>query len=113
MAGEDADQAAADLHMLLIEVLKQLNQAEAEEPQGEGLEPGEIALRIRKGPVPTASVEECHRACGTLVENRMAEVVEAGQYAWDRGRTLGRRYVLTSAGKTYLLQQLERTGRIG
>jgi len=109
---DPAEGSAAVLHGTLLEVLKQLNRAEIEEQPGEGLESTEILTLIRKGPLPMLTDTDFERALETLVRNRMADTVDAPQYAWDRGRVLGRRFVLTLMGKQYLLEQLQKTGRV-
>ena len=110
---EDAGvEPAARLHEHLLEVLKQLNRAETEEPEGEGLESNEILVLLRKGPLPMLTEVDFGQALSTLVANRMADVVDSERYAWDRGRVLGRRYTLTLAGKEYLIDQLRKTGRV-
>jgi hypothetical protein len=106
------EDSAARLHGTLVEILKQLNRAEIEEPEGEGLEAPEILVRLRKGPVPMLVDADFDRALTTLVANELAGVVEAPQYAWDRERTLGKRYTLSPSGKQYLLDQLQKSSRI-
>ncbi len=100
-------------HFALVEVLKQLNRAEAEETGGDGLELGELLYLLQRGSVPTASPEAIDRTLATLVENRMAAALDDPRYAWDRGRIVGRRYAITVEGKAFLAGQLERSGRIG
>ncbi|MGP8072035.1 MAG: hypothetical protein ACLPZM_02770 [Thermoplasmata archaeon] len=112
MAGDTSEDSAAFLHGAILEVLKQLNRAEAEEDSGEGLESSEILVLLRKGPLPMLTDTDFERALSTLVANQMAEVLDSPQYAWDRGRILGRRYALTRTGKVYLLEQLAKTGRV-
>ncbi|MGA8664060.1 MAG: hypothetical protein WB809_03195 [Thermoplasmata archaeon] len=112
MADDRSQDTATALHLALLEVLKQLNRAEAEEEAGEGLESTEILSLLRKGPLPMLTDPDFERALETLVANRMAEVLDAPQYAWDRGRVLGRRYALTGTGKNYLLEQLQKSGRV-
>ena len=95
-----------------MEVLKTLNWGEAEFPSQGGVEPSEILTRLQKGPCPSLTSEALDEAIATLVLNRMAESREDSEYAWDRGRNVGRRYTLTFLGKQYLLRQLQRNGRI-
>jgi hypothetical protein len=104
--------AALELHQALVEALKQLNRAELESEEGEGLEPTELLLLLRKGACPLLSERELERAVETLVANRLAETTEDPRYAWDRGRLLGRRYTITTEGKEFLLRQIERPGRV-
>ncbi|HTS33794.1 MAG TPA: hypothetical protein VMI55_07675 [Thermoplasmata archaeon] len=112
MPDDVAEEHAVALHTILVETLKQLNRAEREEAEGEGLEPSEILFLLRKGPIPMLSEAELQHAIETLVANRMADAADDRQYAWDRGRQMGRHYTITAAGKEYLLGQLEKTGRV-
>ncbi len=112
MADGTAEGNALALRTTLVETLKQLNRAEREEEDGEGLEASEILFLLRKGPIPALSEAELQHAIETLVANRMADPLDDPQYAWDRGRVLGRRYTITATGKEYLLGQLEKTGRV-
>jgi hypothetical protein len=112
MPDEAADESATALHLALLEVLKQLNRAELEEEAGEGLEETELLTLLRKGPMPSLASADLDRALATLVANGMAQVLDSQQYAWDRGRTLGRRFTVTLAGKQYLIGQLQKTGRV-
>jgi hypothetical protein len=112
MPNGPAEDSASALHGTLLEVLKQLNRAEIEEEEGEGLETNEILVLLRKGPLPMLTDTDFERALTTLLANQMTEVLDSEKYAWDRGRVLGRRYALTRTGKNYLLDQLKETGRI-
>ena len=47
-----------------------------------------------------------------LLENGLAETVSEPVYAWDRQRILGERFRITTMGKSYLMRQIEETGRI-
>jgi hypothetical protein len=112
MAGAPGEGAAARMHELMVAVLRQLNKAETEEPEGEGLEPDEILDLLRRGGLPMLTETDCTAAVATLVANGMAAEVDSHPYAWDRARVLGRRYVLTLDGKEYLLRELDRPGRV-
>jgi hypothetical protein len=107
-----ATERAVELHRTLLETLKQLNRAEREEAEGEGLETDELLFLLRKGPSPMLSEAELQHAIETLVANRMATALDDPQYAWDRGRIMGRRYVITATGKEYLVGQLDKVGRV-
>ncbi len=103
-----------EFHLTLLEALKLLNRAEGESDRpDEGLEPSELLFLLRKGPTPGLTEPGLIQALETLQANRMIEFHEAGEYAWDRGRVLGRRVTINAAGKSYLLEQLQKTGRIG
>ena len=113
MSDVSAKANAEALRTTLLETLKQLNRAEVEEDQErEGLEPAEVLVLLRRGPIPQLPEAELENALETLLANRMIEVLDDPQYAWDRGRIVGRRFTITTTGKEYLIGQLEKTGRI-
>jgi hypothetical protein len=96
----------------LVEVLKQLNRTEEEEPEIGGIEFSELLTHLRRGPCPQLSESDLDLRLATLMANRMALIDDRPVESWERGRVLGRRYGLTPEGKTYLLTQLQRAGRI-
>jgi hypothetical protein len=100
------------MHHVLLEVLKELNRAETEETEVEGMERNEIFVILRKGPTPWLTEAALDSAIETLLGNGMTRRIEEPAYAWDRGRVLGARFALTLPGKEYLLRELERTGRV-
>ncbi len=106
-----AEEAASFRHDM-VEVLKQLNRTEEEEPEIGGIEFTELLAHLRRGPCPRLSSSELDLRLATLMANRMAVVEDRPIPSWGRGRILGRRYGLTAEGKTYLLSQLQRVGRI-
>jgi hypothetical protein len=112
VADETEEERGVERHLTLLEVLKQLNRADIEETDVAGFERREIFLTLRKGPVPTLTEEELGPILETLVGNQMVERVADPSYAWDRGRILGERYTITLVGKEYLMQQIEKTGRV-
>jgi hypothetical protein len=112
VAPNPPEERALELRRTLLETLKQLNRAELEEEGGEGLEAAELLFLLRKGPSPGLSEEELERVIETLVLNGLAGPRDDPQYAWDRGRILGRRYLITTTGKQFLIGQLEKTGRV-
>ena len=111
--GESDEERAVELGEVLLEVLRLLNKSEAEGSTVAGLEHGELLGLLRRGMHPEATAEELDRAIETLLGNRMIDEMDDREFAWDRGRTVGRRYSLALLGKEYLLQRLARTGRIG
>ena len=113
MSDDLARELSLEFHETLLETLKLLNRAEEEEEAGEGLEPAELLFLLRKGPSPNLGEADLLRALETLLANRMVDPKDDPEYAWDRGRILGRRFTINTAGKTYLLAQIEKTGRIG
>jgi hypothetical protein len=109
---EEQEERAIELGGILLEVLRLLNKSEAEGSTVAGLEHHELFALLRRGPRATATLEELNVALATLVGNRMVTVLEDPEYAWDRGRAVGRRYALALPGKEYLLTKIERSGRI-
>ena len=104
--------AAADLHDELLEILRQLNRNEMEETEVSGLELGELHHLLLRGPYPRLTVPQVETAVGVLVGNGLASQRTDLIYAWDRGRVVGERYSITTAGKTFLLESLRRTNRV-
>jgi hypothetical protein len=96
----------------LVEVLKQLNRAVEEEPEVGGIELTELLNNLRRGPCPSLTESELGVRLSTLLANRLAATLDRPVTSWERGRVLGRRYGVTPEGKRYLLQQIQRTGRI-
>jgi hypothetical protein len=113
VAGAAPEDRAVEQHLTLIEVLKHLNQAEMEEPEGEGLEVGELFGRLRRGPCPFLTEETLAPLLDTLVANGMAKCAQDARYAWDRGREMRPHYTITLPGKEFLVAQDKRVGRIG
>ncbi|MCI4343715.1 MAG: hypothetical protein L3J92_06350 [Thermoplasmata archaeon] len=109
---EEQEERALELGVILLEVLRLLNKSEEEASTVEGLEHHELFTLLRGGPHATVTIEELDAAIATLLGNRMVSVLEDSQYAWDRGRIVGRRYTLALPGKEYLLLKNERSGRI-
>ena len=104
--------AAAELRTEMMEILRQLNRAEMEEPEGEGLELEEIHRKLARQGLAGVSAPDVARAVGVLVGNGFARLCDDPAYAWDRGRVLGSRFLITTAGKSYLLERLVRTNRV-
>ena len=111
--GETPEERAADLRGELLELLKLLNRAEEEESDVDGYEVSELHHLLVRGGFPRLTVAEVEEALAVLVGNRLAAELADTEYAWDRGRVVGRRFAITTEGKTYLLRELDRTGRIG
>lgn len=115
MRALSAEEASYRFHETLLEVLKRLNQAEEERaPPVQGLELVEIerAMRAFWTLHPGDDDESAEAALKLLLENGMVRERDDPQYAWDRRRTLGTRYTITTLGKSYLVRQLEETERI-
>jgi hypothetical protein len=110
-----AEEAAYRFHETLLEVLKRLNQAEQERPpplQGLELVDLERTMRGFWTQHPGDDDDSAESALRLLLENGLVRERDDPEYAWDRRRTLGTRYTITSLGKSYLVRQIEETERI-
>jgi len=103
---------AAEFRWELVEVLKQLNRAEMESLGVLGLELGELARTLARGPAPQVTQEDVHQAIRVLVGNGYAEELRDPEYAWDRSRVVADRYTITTGGKDFLVRALQKEGRI-
>ncbi len=111
MAESPAD-AASELREEMVELLRQLNRAEMEEPDGEGLEISELHHFLVRGDYPHVTPEAVAEAVGVLVANGLSRARDDPEYAWDRGRVLGTRFEITTEGKRFLLERLARVSRV-
>jgi hypothetical protein len=110
---ESPQEAAADLKDELLEILRQLNRIEMEATTDvDGLEVGELHHLLTHGAYPRMTTSEVEEAVAVLVGNRLARELSDAEYAWDRGRVVGSRYAITTEGKAFLLESLERTNRV-
>jgi len=105
-------ESATELREEMVEVLRQLNRAEMEEPDGEGLELHELHHFLTQGAYPHLSPDEVAQAASVLVANGLARVRGDPEYAWDRGRVLGHRFLITTEGKRYLVERLATVNRV-
>jgi hypothetical protein len=106
------EERAVELGGVLVDLLRLLNRSEEEGSTVEGLEHVELLHLLRQGSHPALSVPELDAAIATLLGNGFARELDVPEYAWDRGRTLGRRFALTLPGKQYLIVKDETPGRI-
>ncbi len=106
------EESSALLHEELLELLRLLNRDEEEETQVVGLEVEELRFQLSRAGHPQATAEQVRTALSVLVANGFAAERTDPEYAWNRGRTVGERYAITSDGKAYLLRELQRVGRI-
>jgi hypothetical protein len=109
---EPPDEAAAELHETLLEILRQLNRIEMEATDVAGLEAGELHHVLAKGLNARLTAPDVATALGVLVGNGFARELTDAEYAWDRGRVVGARYVITTEGKEFLVAQLARVNRV-
>jgi hypothetical protein len=109
---ESPADTATELREEMIEVLRHLNRAEMEEPEGEGLELLELHHFLTRGPYPHLTTDAVAEAVSVLVANGYTRVRGDPEYAWDRGRVLGTRFLITTEGKQFLLERLARVNRV-
>ena len=105
-------EAALGLRRALVEILRQLNRDEMEEPEVPGLEVDELREILARRAFPLISRAETHRAVQVLVRNGFARQLADPQYAWTRGRVVRDRVTITTEGKSFLLQSIQRVGRV-
>jgi len=105
-------EAAAELKVAMLEVLKQLNRAEVEGADVPGVELAELRFHLSRGRLPGVSIEEVAQAVRTLVANRLARELTDTEYAWSKGRTVGDRFTITVEGKELLLREIEKADRV-
>jgi hypothetical protein len=106
------EEAALGLRRTLVEILRQLNRDEMEEPQVPGLEVDELRSILGKHAAPWISRAETSRALQVLIGNGYACELTEPRYAWTRGRMVNQRFTITTRGKEFLLQAIYREGRI-
>ncbi len=106
------EEAALGLRRAMVEVLKQLNRDEMEEPNVPGLEIDELRSLLARGALPLISQGDTVRALQVLLGNGYARELTDARYAWTRGRTVQNRFTITTAGKSFLLQSITRIGRV-
>lgn len=109
---ETPREAAAELRDEILEILRQLNRAEMEEPEGEGLELEELHHLLARQKYPQLTPSDVARAVDVLVGNGYAQLRDDPEYAWDRGRVVGTRCTITTEGKAFLMERLGRTNRV-
>lgn len=106
MAGLDPFDQARAFHELLVEVLRRLNQSYERAGSVEGLELLELDRALSDFWGRRAGEVDLRGAVDLLLENGMVRAEDDPVFAWDRRRTLGRRYLITALGKSFLLRQL-------
>lgn len=105
-------EAAVELGDELVEVLKQLNRSENEAGNDAGLEVDELHHLLGRGPLPRVTAPDVERAVAVLVGNGLARCLDTPEYSWERGRVVTTRYAITAEGKGFLVDRLQRTGRV-
>ncbi|HTT73893.1 MAG TPA: hypothetical protein VMG99_07115 [Thermoplasmata archaeon] len=110
---ETPAEAARELREEMIEVLKLLNRAEEEHRDVDGYELDELRDLMARGRFPHATLADVERSLGVLLGNGFARELTTSEYAWERGRVIGPRYVISTEGKAFLVKQIGRVDRIG
>jgi predicted AAA+ superfamily ATPase len=106
------EEAAHGLRRALVEILRQLNRDEMEEPEVPGLEVDELREILARRAFPLITRGETRQAVEVLVRNGFASELTEPRYAWTRGRVVRDRFTITTPGKAFLLEATERVGRI-
>ncbi|HTT74087.1 MAG TPA: hypothetical protein VMG99_08120 [Thermoplasmata archaeon] len=109
---ETPQELARELSEEMLELLKLLNRAEEEHRDVNGYELSELVHLLGKIRGPTVDPPAVERALTVLVANRLAAVAPDEEYAWERGRVVGPRYLITTRGKEFLVARIGRVDRI-
>ncbi|MCI4357471.1 MAG: hypothetical protein L3J95_03770 [Thermoplasmata archaeon] len=103
------------LRETLIDILRQLNQAETrhegQEPE-QALELTEIEGRLENQKNPRSTEVNVALAVGLLLRNGLVRAVGVADYSWQRQRESRQRYQITSEGKKFLVDALENADRV-
>jgi len=106
------EEDAWTLHETFLEILRRLNQAAEEGIEVHGLEFTEMERLLDRFWTHRSAGIQLDSALSLLVENGLVGTADDPAFSWVRNRTVGRRFQITPLGKSYLLRQLEETGRI-
>ena len=99
----------------LVEILRQLNQADAKHEGAkieQALELVEIQDRLSDFWGVTKGQVKIQLAVGLLLRNGLVTVQSPGDYSWQRQRTAGHRYAITAEGKKFLVGAIATSDRI-
>jgi hypothetical protein len=99
----------------LIEILRQLNQAEevnAGKAGEQSLELKELEDRLSDLPPVKQGSVKVALAVGLLLRNGMLTVDVASDYSWQRQRAVAQRYRISPEGKKFLVDTIENSSRI-
>ncbi|MCI4353808.1 MAG: hypothetical protein L3K06_00390 [Thermoplasmata archaeon] len=100
------------LHETFTEILRRLNQASERGGDAPELEYAELERATYPFWATHVGEVDLAYALELLLENGLVEPVHEPVYAWDRQRVIGERFRITTMGKSYLLRQIEESGRI-
>ena len=99
----------------LVEILKQLNEAEAKHEgklADQALELVEIEQRLADFWGVTRGQVKIALALGLLLRNGLVTVQAPGDYSWQRQRTTHHRYAISAEGKKFLVGAIQTSDRI-
>jgi hypothetical protein len=112
-AGQPAPQDP--VRATLVEILKQLNQADAVHEgtkDEQALELPEIEQRLSDFWGVTRGQVKISLAVGLLLRNGLVNVQAPGDYSWQRQRAARHRYEITAEGKKFLIGAIQTSDRI-
>jgi hypothetical protein len=98
-----------------LAILRQLNRAETEnnsDTPEQALELPELERRLADFWAIEEGAAKVPQALGLLLMNGLVAAEGDSEYSWQRQRTVSQRYQITSEGKKFLLDNIEKTGRI-
>lgn len=114
---DGTDRAGAEpMRATFVELLRKLNRADQEDSVGGpdcALELAEIERGLTEFPAVRNGSVRLTVALGLLVQNGLVEAERGPEYSWQRQRTVARRYRITTSGKKFLLEQIDRADRVG
>ncbi len=99
----------------LVAILKQLNQAMSQNEgkvEEQALELPEIEQRLQDFWAVSQGAIKVSLALGLLLRNGLVGVQDRSGYSWQRQRAARQRFVITAAGKKFLVDALETSDRI-
>lgn len=116
MAMGPGREGAEPMRATFVELLRKLNRADQEDTAGGpdcALELGEIERGLGEFPAVKDGSVRVSVALGLLLRNGLVEAERGSEYSWQRQRTIARRYRITTSGKKFLLEQIDRADRVG
>jgi hypothetical protein len=108
--------AADPLRATFFAILKQLNRADFHnegDAADQALELPELERRLSEFWAVRSGEARIAVALGLLLSNGFVATDGTPEYSWQRGRTVERRYRITSEGKQFLLTGIETSDRVG
>jgi DNA-binding PadR family transcriptional regulator len=99
----------------LVAILQQLNQVvevNAHNVKEQSLELDEIEQRLSDFWAVTKGTVKVPLALGLLLRNGLVQAQNDATYSWQRQRGVAARYQITTEGKRFLVQVLEKSDRI-